>query len=588
MQQGPQRRLAAILTADVVGFSRLVGTDEEGTIARLQSIRAEVIDPSIAKHHGRIANTSGDGILVEFASVVDALRNAVDVQRTMVARNAEVPENERLQFRIGINLGDIIVAGGDILGDGVNVAARLEQAAESGGIYVSRAVCDQVGENVDVAFEDLGLRNFKNIGRPIHVFRVLLDGTLSDPSVKVGKGTVAAGSISTKPSIAVLPFTNMSGDPEQEFFADGITEDIITELSRFRELFVISRTTTFALKGKVASIQDVAAELAVQFVVEGSVRKAGNRIRVTVQLIDAKADHHLWAERYDRDLEDIFEIQDEVTRAIVTVLPGRIEAAARELAERKTTDNMAAYELVLAGKVAHHRNTAADNAKAFALLDRAIKLDPKYAQAHAWKACTLAQARARGYLEDRDAVSKQLREELQTALALDENDSDVHRIFAAIQLVNRDYDKAMHHQERALALNPNDDLIVVQKGELLTWLGRPEEGIDWINKAMRRNPYHPERFWGHLGRAYYAARRYADAVEAFNRINAPDVAVHAALAAAHARLGDDAAADLHAQEVLHLEPDFTADGHLASLHYKLASDRAHHREGLLKAGLPPA
>ena len=283
----------------------------------------------------------------------------------------------------------------------------------------------------------------------------------------------------------------MSGDPEQEFFADGLTEDIITELSRFRELLVISRNSAFVHKGKPVRVQAVAREFGVQYLVEGSVRKAGNRVRVTVQLIDAEADRHVWAERYDRELEDIFAIQDEITGTIVATLPGRVEAASHERANRKPTANMVAYECVLAAKVLHHRSTPADNAEAQRLLDRALELDPNYAHAHAWRACVLGQTWVNGWCEDRDAVWDRMVAELGIALALDDHDSDVHRILAAVALAHDDHDQAAYHQERGLALNPNYDLILVQQGELLTWLGRPEDGIEWIRKAMRLNPYHP-------------------------------------------------------------------------------------------------
>jgi adenylate cyclase len=584
-----ERRLAAILAADMVGYSRLMEADEAGTLARLRTHRLELIDPAIAKNRGRIIKTTGDGLLVEFQSVTDAVQCAVEIQRRMARRNADLPAARWIQFRIGINLGDVIFDDDDIFGDGVNVAARLQVLAEPGGICVSRAVRDQVqvGDRFDVAFEDLGEQIVKNIARPIPAFRVRLDAAGPAPAaIKAPQVTAAAGA-AKKPSIAVLPFANMSGDPEQEFFADGLTEDIITALSRFRELFVISRNSTFVYKGKAVKIQDVAAEFGVQYVVEGSVRKAGNRVRVTVQLIDADSDRHVWAERYDRDLEDIFAIQDEVTAAIVATLPGRIEAATHDRAERKPTENMLAYECVLAGKVLHHRSTRDDNLAAQRMLDRAIALDPKYAHAHAWKACVLGQAWVYGWSADREATIAEVGDELQTALALDDNDSDVHRILAAWNLIQRNYDKSMYHQERALALNPNNDLIVVQQGELLTWLGRPEEGIDWIRRAMRLNPYHPERYWSHLGRAYYMARRYPEAAEAFARISRPDHTHHAFLAAAFAQIGDATAASAHAEETLRRAPDFSAQNYLETLHYKRASDREHHREGLLKAGLPP-
>ncbi|SDN84265.1 adenylate/guanylate cyclase domain-containing protein [Afipia sp. GAS231] len=582
---GPERRLAAVLAADMVGYSRLMEADETGTLARLKTHRIELIDPAIAKNRGRIIKTTGDGMLVEFHSVVDAVLCAAEVQRRMARRNADVAPARWMQFRIGINLGDVIVDGSDIFGDGVNVASRLEVLAESGGICVSGAVRDQVGDRLeDLSFEDLGDQTVKNIVRPIRVFRVRLDPDSRGASDQVRN--VAAPTVARKPSIAVLPLVNMSGDPEQEFFADGLTEDIITELSRFHDLLVISRNSTFVYKGKAVKVQEVAKEFAVDYVLEGSVRKAGDRIRVTVQLIDAEADRHVWAERYDRELADIFAIQDEMTHAIVATLPGRVEAAAHDRVKRKPTDNMAAYECVLAAKVLHHRSTREDNAEAQHLLERAITLDPNYAHAHAWRACVLGQTWVYSWCDDRDATFEQVGAELEIALKLDDNDSDVHRILAALNLNRDDHDKAAYHQERALALNPNYDLVVVQQGELLTWLGRPEEGIDWIKKAMRLNPYHPERFWSHLGRAYYGAEKYADAAEAFSRITRPDHTHHAFLAATFAQMGNAVAAAAHAAEVIKREPNFSTAAHLATQHYKRDVDRERHEAGLLKAGLP--
>jgi adenylate cyclase len=582
---GPERRLAAVFAADMVGYSRLMEADETGTLARLKTHRIELIDPAITKNRGRIIKTTGDGLLVEFHSVVDAVLCAAEVQRRMARRNADVAPARWMQFRIGINLGDVIVDGNDIFGDGVNVASRLEVLAESGGICVSGAVRDQVGDRLeDMSFEDLGDQTVKNIVRPIRVFRIRLD-----PDSRVAPDqarNAAAPTVARKPSIAVLPLVNMSGDPEQEFFADGLTEDIITELSRFHDLLVISRNSTFVYKGKAVKVQEVAKEFAVDYVLEGSVRKAGDRIRVTVQLIDAEADRHVWAERYDRELADIFAIQDEMTRAIVATLPGRVEAAAHDRVKRKPTDNMAAYECVLAAKVLHHRSTREDNAEAQRLLERAIALDPNYAHAHAWRACVLGQTWVYSWCADRDATFEQVAVELEIALKLDDNDSDVHRILAALNLNREDHDKAAYHQERALALNPNYDLVVVQQGELLTWLGRPEEGIDWIKKAMRLNPYHPERFWSHLGRACYCAEKYAEAAEAFSRITRPDHTHHAFLAATFAQMGNAVAAAAHAAEVLKREPNFSAATYLTTQHYKREVDRERHAAGLLKAGLP--
>jgi adenylate cyclase len=583
---GPERRLAAVLAADMVGYSRLMEVDETGTLARLKTHRIELIDPAIAKNRGRIIKTTGDGMLVEFHSVADAVVCAAEIQRRMARRNADVSPARWIQFRIGINLGDVIVEENDIFGDGVNVAARLETLAEPGGICVSGAVRDQVGQRLDdVEFEDLGDQSVKNIARPIRVFRVRLEPNATT-ALEGARDAAVVTTNAKKPSIAVLPLVNMSGDPEQEFFADGLTEDIITELSRFHDLLVISRNSTFVHKGKAVKVQEVAREFGVEYVLEGSVRKAGDRIRVTVQLIDAETDRHIWAERYDRQLEDIFAIQDEMTRAIVATLPGRVEAATHDRAKRKPTDNMAAYECVLAAKVLHHRSVREDNAEAQRLLDRALALDPSYAHAHAWKACVLGQTWGYDWCADRDATLLQVGAEAETALALDDNDSDVHRILAALDLTRDDHDKAAYHQERALALNPNHDLVVVQQGELLTWLGRPEEGIDWIKKAMRLNPYHPERFWNHLGRACYCAEKYAEAAEAFSRITRPDHTHHAFLAATFAQMGNAVAAAAHAAEVLKREPKFSVAVYLATQHYKREVDRKRHEAGLLKAGLP--
>ncbi len=584
-QRRLERRLAAVLAADMVGYSRLMEADETGTLARLRTHRLELIDPAIAKKKGRIIKTTGDGMLVEFPSVVDAVECAAEVQRRMARRNADVACERQISFRIGINLGDVIIEEGDIFGDGVNLAARLQTLAEPGGICVSLAVREQLGDRLDIGFEDLGEQTVKNISRPVRVFKVLLER--GDEAAPATVPAPSARAEAEKPTIAVLPFANMSGDPEQEFFADGLTEDIITELSRFRDLLVISRNSAFVYKGRAVRVAEAAAALGVSYLVEGSVRKAGQRVRITVQLIDASTDRHLWAERYDRDLEDIFVIQDEVTAAIVAVLPGRLEAALHERAKKKTPSSMAAYECLLAGKVLHHRSTPDDNVQAQQLLDRAVELDPSYAHAHAWRACVLGQAYVHGWCDDREKTWARVLDALATAQGLDDNDSDVHRILAATSLIGNDHDQALYHQERGLALNPNSDLLVVQQGELLTWLGRPLEGVEFIKKAMRLNPYHPERFWSHLGRAWFVAERYPEALEAFGHITRPDYTHHAFRAAAFHRMGDAAAAAGEVREVLRLEPGFTAEAYLGTLHYRHAADAERHREALLAAGLPP-
>jgi adenylate cyclase len=575
-----QRKLAAILSADAQGYSRLMAEDDSATVRLLGTCR-ELVAGVIAGHRGRVVDMPGDNVLAEFASAVDAMRAAVAMQAQLGECNASLPEARRMAFRVGVNLGDVIEdEGGRIYGDGVNVAARLQALAEAGGICVSGKVHDEVVRKLELAFEDLGERELHNIASRVRVYRVRPAG-----SAAARPAAPAAGP--GKPSIIVLPFTNMSGDPEQEFFADGLTEDILTDLSRFHELFVISRNTSARYKGKAADVRAVAKECGVQYVVEGSVRRSGNRVRVTVQLIDAEADAHIWAERYDRELDDIFALQDEVTKAIVATLPGRVAAAARDRAERKPTENMAAYECVLAAKVLHHRSLREENAKAQALIERALALDPQYAHAHAWKACILGQQWGYGWCADRAATEKRVVQELETALSLDENDSDVHRILAAVEIVQNNHGKAVYHQQRALALNPNDDLIVVQQGELLTWLGEPEQGIEWIRKAMRLNPFHPPRFWSHLARAYFAARRYGEAADALQRLAAPDFANLALLAGCHAALGEAAAARARVEEVAKRKPDFSVERDVVpTLHYKRESDLAHHRDCLLRAGLP--
>ena len=572
-----QRRLAAILSADAAGYSRLMGDDEMATVRSLCACRKLVCD-IITAHSGRTIDTPGDNVLAEFGSAVDAVEAACAMQVQLLACNAELPEHRRMAFRIGVNLGDVIVEDGRLYGDGVNIAARLEALADVGGICVSGKVRDEVGRKLDCAFEDLGVHELHNIAAPVRVFRIAAGHSAE-------AHPTSAPPRPTGPSIIVLPFVNMSGVAEQEFFVDGLTEDVLTELSRFRELFVISRNTSFKYKGQAVDVKKVARDLGVQYVLEGSVRRAGDRIRITVQLIDAESDRHVWAERYDRKLEDIFAIQDEMTSAIVAVLPGRVEAATRERAARKPTDSMAAYECVIAGKVRHHRSTLEDNALALKLVSRAIEIDPNYAHAHAWRACILGQAWTYGWCESMAATETEIERELAVALALDDNDSDVHRILAAVYVIRNDFDRAVYHQQRALSLNPNDDLIVVQQGELLTWLGRADEGVEWILKAMRLNPFHPERFWNHLGRAHFVAHRYAEAVECLRHIATLNALQHAFLAACLAQLGNATEAGEHVREALKQRPRLgVQEDCIPMLHYRQEADLAHHRDSLLKAG----
>ncbi|MFI4932276.1 MAG: adenylate/guanylate cyclase domain-containing protein [Burkholderiales bacterium] len=572
------------MAADVAGYSRLMAADELATVQSLDAARA-LFRSRIQANQGRVIDMAGDSVLAVFETAAGAVLAALDVQQEIESLLGDVPEDRRMRFRVGVHLGDVIEKGdGTIYGDGVNIAARLEGLALPGGITVSDAVECAVRNKIAARFVDQGEQAVKNIAHPVRAFRVQ---AVAPAKAQPAAAGTAGDRFSDKPSIIVLPFLNMSGVAEQDYFADGLTEDILTDLSRFRELFVISRNTSFKYKGQAVDVKKVARDLGVRYVVEGSVRKAGNRVRITVQLIDAESDHHVWAERYDRDLEDIFAIQDEVTSAIVATLPGRLEADARSRAERKPPASMAAYECVLEAKVLHHRSSRDENARALELIRRAIAVDPRYGHAHAWHACILGQQWVYGWCDDRSATEVVIERELEVALGLDQNDSDVHRILAALGVVRNELGKAVFHQQRALALNPNDDLIVVQQGEVLTWLGQAQEGIEWIHKAMRLNPFHPERFWFHLARAQFVARRYAEAIDSLRHITAPDTLHHALFAACHAQLGQTLYAAARVAEVIRRVPDFTIREHcLPVLHYGSDTDLAHHHEALRKAGLP--
>ncbi len=570
------RKLTTILAADVQGYSRLMRVDEEATLKTLGEYR-EICDGLIARHDGRVFSMGGDSVLAEFGSAVEAVRCAISWQEEISSRNAELADDRKLMFRIGINVGDVMVRDGDLFGDGVNVAARLEGLAEPGGVCISGSVFEQIKHKLSLGFDDMGPQAVKNIADPVRAYRVLLGPTSAFD---------ALSPLPDKPSIAVLAFENMSGDPEQEFFADGMVDEIITELSRFPDLFVIARNSTFTYKGRAVKVQDVGRELGVAHVVEGSVRKAGNRVRITVQLIDAATGNHIWAERYDRELVDIFELQDEITRAIVGVLPGRVELAATARLKRKRLSDMAAYDYVLAGKIHHDRVTRDDNIEALRLLDKAIELEPDYAAAWAWKACTLGQALDFGFRDDPEGVYRQALEAIEKALMLDENDVNCHRLLCEVNMEGRRLDQAQLHHDKAFQLNPNDVRIVAQRGELLTWLGKHEEGAAWVEKAMRLDPFATQKRAHLLGRALHAARHYAAAVDAFKQIPSPRYAYQADMAACYAQMGEATAAEARAAEVLRLKPDFSADAYVAKLPYREADDRAHHREGLRKAGLP--
>ncbi len=576
MTEGPiQRRLVAILAADVVGYSRLMERDEAGTLAALKTRRKEVLRPLVAKHQGRIFKVTGDGVLVQFASAVNAVQCAVDLQHGMAAANGGLSEDCRIALRIGVNLGDVMVEGNDLYGDGVNIAARLEALAEEGGILVSGTAYDHIKNNIKVRFDDLGTKSLKNIAEPVRVYRVAVTQTISITQSK---------EVIDRPSVAILPFTNMSGDPEQQYFSDGITEDIITELSRFRAIFVIARNSSFQYRDKAVDVRRIARELGAHYVVEGSVRKVATRIRITVQLIEAAGGTHLWADRYDRPTADVFAIQDEVVRTIVATLAGRIEATGAEGLRRRPTASLSAYECVLRGN-ALPIGDLADEAAAHQLFEQAVALDPDYALAHA----KLAISHVNRWLQGMSGSSKELDRafELATrAVLLDAQEIVCHTALSYIQLFRRRYDEAEFHARKAVALNPNRPNALATMAEFLIYTERPDEADQLMNDAMRLDPHHPAWYWTLLGRAHFTARRPAEAVAALKHRPNLTLFSQAYLAAAYAQLGEEAAMRGAAAEVLRLRPDFSMSAFFLTEPYKLASDREHLADSLRKAGLP--
>ena len=487
-----QRRLAAILAADMVGYSRLIGADEEGTIARQKAHRAELIDVEFSSHGGRIVKTMGDGLLVEFASVVDAVKCAVIVQRAMSEREAEVPEDRRIQYRIGINLGDIVIDGDDILGDGVNVAARLEGLAEPGGICISGNAYEQVRDKLQAEFEDLGERQVKNIDRPVRAYRVSLAS--GHPTERAEPQIDAAPlPLPDKPSVAVLPFDNMSGDPEQEFFADGLAEDIIAILSRTSKLMVIARNSSFAYKGSATDVRQIATDLGVRYVLEGSVRKGGDRLRVTAQLIDAVNGGHLWAERYDRRVEDIFDIQDDITKEIVTALRVQLTDGEDALTWNKGTQNIDAWRWALEAGELFFQFNPAEITRARDLLRRSIELEPNYAYAWAMSGfCDWYLARI-GSSEDAEVLIDRAEQSFEKSLDLDDMLSWGHFSKGMVLLYRRQFDESVSAMQTAVALLPGDANVRTGLGFALIHAGQASEGLHAMREAMRLNPYVP--FW---------------------------------------------------------------------------------------------
>jgi adenylate cyclase len=584
-----QRRLAAILAADVVGYSRLMDEDEAGTLAALKEHRSALIDPAIAWHSGRMVKLMGDGALVEFASVVDAITCAAEIQEAMIGRNEDVAEARRITFRIGINLGDVIVEGDDIYGGGVNVASRLEGLAEPGGICVSGTAYDTAHDKLDLAFENLGEQQVKNIDQPVRTYRVVLDGG-------PGPGGNAAGpspalELPDKPSLAVLPFANMSAEPDQDFFADGISEDIITEISKFRSLFVIARNSSFAFKGQSVDVKEVSAKLGVRYVVEGSVRRAGGRVRITAQLIDAVEDNHIWAERYDRDLEDIFAVQDEVTRAIVAAIEPQLASSERQRARRKPTENLGAWECYQRGLWHLHQYRAEDNREALSFLERAIDLDPTFASAHAGLAFALYYHVILGFSEDRPGDLARAFAAGTTAVRLDENDPFAHVALGRVHTAKGEHTGAIERCDRAIALNPSYASAHVRRAHSLWMSGRPGEALLSHEEAMRLSPRDPLlwAFQASKAIALILLERYEEALEhARQAQRQPNTALWAFMPEVSV-LGlmgriDEAKAAL--ERVRRLKPDVTCSFAMQVLPISRTADREHFVRGLLAAGVP--
>jgi TolB-like protein/class 3 adenylate cyclase/Tfp pilus assembly protein PilF len=502
-----QRRLAAILAADVVGYSRLMEQDEAATLVALKMRRLEIVGPLVAQHGGRVVKVMGDGELIEFASAVDAVACAVETHKRFAAANQSLPEERRIVLRIGINLGDIIVEGSDIYGDGVNIAARLEALAEPGGICLSGKVYDEIRSKGDYAFEDMGHVALKNIANPVRAFKI-------SASAMPPGGDISL-SLPVKPSIAVLPFTNMSGDPEQRYFADGITEDIIIELSRARGLFVIARNSSFSYRDKAVDVRRIAHELGVRYIVEGGVRRMADRIRITAQLIDAVSGSHLWSERFDRNIDDLFAIQDELTQTIVTTMTGRLEDAEIWNASRKRPDSLSAYDCLLRGVEQVRAHGPDVNRRARELFEQAVALDPRYALAHAYLA--LALVAENGYGNASDAIKQRALETALTAVRLDPRESRCHVFLGQVHRFRLEYDLAISHLERGLALNPNDATGMVHLASVLAVCGRAEEGVEILHRAIKLDPY-LRFYWGTLATCLYALRRYEEALAAHRKL----------------------------------------------------------------------
>lgn len=588
-----ERRLAAILAADIAGYSRLMGADELGTLEALKTHRREVIDPAIASHKGRIVKTTGDGMLVEFASAVDAVTCAMAVQEKMAQRNDRA--TPAIFFRIGINIGDIIIDGDDIFGDGVNVAARVENECEPGGVCLSGSAFEQVRGKVGFAFDDLGEKTLKNIDRPVRLYAVRVEG-MPDKTASVSGSSDERPRfppLPDKPSIAVLPFQNMSGDPEQEYFADGIVEDIITALSRFKLIFVIARNSSFTYKGKAVDVKQVGRELGVRYVLEGSVRRAGNKVRITGQLIEASTGTHLWADHFDGPLEDIFDLQDRVTASVVAAIAPKVQQAELERSKRKPTESLQAYDLHLRGIVSYPYRTKESNEEALRFFSKAIELDPDFAAPYAGAARCYSMRKLLNWMTEPAKEIAEGMKLVETSIRLAPDDAWVLGL-AGFQtyFLGNDLDGGLELLQRARALNPNLAILWGGIGFLEICLGNLDVGIEQIEHAMRLSPLDASMsLWEHgIAMAHFAAGRDAEAVlwatKALRNIGYENPNTLVLLAGSHAFLGNTDEAEKAVARLRRARPDWRVS-HLPDLRtVRRTEHQQRYVEGLRRAGLP--
>jgi adenylate cyclase len=583
------RKLAAILVADVVGYGRLAGADEERILARLRALRSDLIDPTIAVHHGRVVKRTGDGSIVEFRSVVDAVRCAIEVQSGMMERNAGVAPDRRIDFRVGVHLGDVVEEpDGDLMGDGVNIAARLEGICESGGVCLSGAAYEQVRDRVRETFSDLGEKTLKNVGRPVRVYGLALDrrGAQAEPRVAEKPPRLA---LPDKPSIAVLPFQNMSGDPEQEYFSDGISEDIITALSKLRWFFMIARNSSFVYKGKAVPMKQVAEELGVGYVLEGSVRKGGDRVRITAQLNDVTTGSHIWAERYDRELADVFAVQDEITEAIVAAIEPQLYAAENFRAQRKPPDSMDAWDLVMRALSHFWRVTRQDNVVAQALLEKAIAIDPGYGQALGVLAASRMFCKHMGW-EDMASAGPIAEKAALAAIRADGEDPWAHLAMGCVHLFARRFDDSLAELELALRLNPNFSLAQGYYSLALSYCGRWREAALAASRALRLSPRDPllAVYHGIAAYAQFVGHNYDEAMRLARqalRERADFVGAHRVLTAAAGMAGQTEIAAAALRELCRAQPNISLAWIAKEMPIKLDAEREHYFEAFCRAGL---